>query len=156
MNIYYIRNCELYYQTWNCESILRFRISHNFFENTFFAWAISEWSKLDKNIPNSDNTSTFKTKILTFLRPVWNSIFNYHNPKGVKLLTYLRPGLSHLREHKFKHSFWDTLNLFCCCNGEIEYSWHCLRYCSLYSNERTEFLDNVTRLVRNIFLIEVT
>ena len=31
-------------------------------------------------------------------------------PGGVKLLPRLRPGLSHLCEHKFKHGFQDSLN----------------------------------------------
>ena len=36
--------------------------------------------------------------------------FEIHNPKGIKLITRLRLGLSHLREHKFKHGFQDTVH----------------------------------------------
>ena len=31
-----------------------------------------------------------------------------HHPTGICLVIWLRFGLSHLREHKFKHSFQDT------------------------------------------------
>ena len=34
-----------------------------------------------------------------------NGVFNCHNCKGIKYLTRLRLGLSHLREHKFKQAF---------------------------------------------------
>ena len=43
----------------------------------------------------------------------WKQYFQFHNPKGVKLLTTLRLGLSHLREHKVKHGFLDSLNPTC-------------------------------------------
>ena len=46
---------------------------------------------------------------------IQNGIFGCHNLIGAKLLTRLRLGLSHLWEHKFKHSFQDTLNPLCSC-----------------------------------------
>ena len=52
----------------------------------------------------------------------WKHCFNCHNPKGVKLLTRLRLDLSHLREHKFKHSFQDSLNPICSSRNDIETS----------------------------------
>ena len=54
------------------------------------------------------------------MRPSQNRVHNYPNPKGIKLLTRLRVGLCHLREHKFKHSFQDTLNPICNCGEDIE------------------------------------
>ena len=42
--------------------------------------------------------------------PTENSIFGCHNPLEVK----------HLREHKFKHGFQDTLNPLCSCGKEVE------------------------------------
>ena len=35
------------------------------------------------------------------------SFFNIHDQVGIKLLARLRVGLSHLREHKFRHNFED-------------------------------------------------
>ena len=43
--------------------------------------------------------------LLKFIRPSGSTVSNCHNPKGVKLLTSLRLGLSHIRELKFKHDF---------------------------------------------------
>ena len=51
-----------------------------------------------------------KSKVLRFIRPKANCFFNCLNPKGIKLITKLRVGFSHLRDHKFKHSFHDCLN----------------------------------------------
>ena len=50
----------------------------------------------------------FKTNILKLNRPTPNSVFDYENHRGVKLIAKPRVGLSHLREHKFKHNFQDT------------------------------------------------
>ena len=61
-------------------------------------------------------------KILNFIRPSPNSFFDCHCPKGIKLITRLRFRLSHLREHKFKHSFQDTVNPLCNCGQDIESS----------------------------------
>ena len=68
-----------------------------------------------RNIRNSSSLNIFRKSILKFMTPSTNSLFNCHNPKGIKLITRLRLGLSHLREHKFKHSFQDSLNPFCSC-----------------------------------------
>ena len=72
------------------------------------------------NLRNSNSIPVFKEKILNFIRPSPNSIFDICNPKGIKLITRLRLGLSHLREHKFKHSFQDTLNPLCKCGQDME------------------------------------
>ena len=86
------------------------KVRHDYFKNSFFPSAISEWNKLDLNIGNSASLNTFKKKLLNFIRPCANSIFDIHNPLGFKLLTRLRLGLSHLHEHKSRHRFQDTLN----------------------------------------------
>ena len=39
------------------------------------------------------------------------SVFNVVDIYGIKLLTRLRVGLSHLRKHKFTFNFQDTINL---------------------------------------------
>ena len=41
-----------------------------------------------------------------------NPVYNIHDPIGLKFLTRLRVNFSHLREHKFRHNFLDTLILF--------------------------------------------
>ena len=47
-------------------------------------------------------------------------VYKIHDPIGLKLLTRMRVNLSHLREHKFRHNFLDTLNSLCSCSLEIE------------------------------------
>ena len=96
---------------------------------------------MDQNIRNSENLSIFKKKLLKFIRPSGNSVFKCHNSKGIKLLTRLRFGLSHLREHKFKHGFLDSLSSVCSCGQNIETLTHFLLYCSNYSNERLTLLN---------------
>ena len=97
------------YNTRNANNIPQFKVKHNFFRNCFFPSAVIEWNKLDLNICNSESLNVFKNSLLKFIRPSGNSVFNCHNPRGVKLLTRSRLGLSHLRERKFKLGFQDSL-----------------------------------------------
>ena len=80
---------------------------------------------------------------MEFIRPSPNSIFDIYNPYGIKLLTRLRLGLSHLNEHKFKHGFNDTINPICICGGDIEsinrFFFHCPEYCEA----RQTLFDNI-------------
>ena len=89
-------------------------------------------------------------KVFENISPSGNSVFRCHNPKGIKLLTRLRLGLSHLREHKFKHGFLDSLNPICSCGQNIETSTHFLLHCSNYSNERLTFLNIIRNIDSNI------
>ena len=73
----------------------------HYLKNSFFPSAISEQNKLDLNIRNSASLNAFKKKLLNFMQPCANSIFDIHNPLGIKLLTRLHLGLSALHEHKF-------------------------------------------------------
>ena len=137
------------YNTRNANNIPQFKVKHDFFKNSFFPFVVTEWNKLDLNIHNSENLFIFKKKLLKFIRPSGNSVFRCHNPKGIKLLTRLRLGLSHLREHKFKHGFLDSLNPICSCGQNIETSTHFLLHCSNYSNERLTFLNIIRNIDRN-------
>ena len=87
---------------------------------------------------------------MKFIRPSGNSVFKFHNPKGVKLLTRLRLDLSHLQEREFKHGFQDSLSPVCFCGEDIETSTHFLLHCSNYSNERLTFLNIIRNIDRNI------
>ena len=55
------------------------KVRHDYFKNSFFPSAISEWNKLDLNIRNSASLNTFKKKLLNFIQPCANSIFDIHN-----------------------------------------------------------------------------
>ena len=139
------------YQTRHLANIPSLSFKHNFFKNTFFPSTILEWNKLDPSLRNSASYNVFKNSILKFIRPSPNKIFQCHNPKGIKLVTRLRLGLSHLREHKFKHSFQDTLNPFCSCGLDIETTSHYFLHCPLFHAERSTLLNNVNEIDCPIF-----
>ena len=90
----YIPTVRSTYRRRNIDNIPQFNVRHTFFRNSYFPSIVTEWNNLDKSIMNSESFSIFKKNILKFIRPSPNSIFNCHNPKGAKLLTRLRLGLS--------------------------------------------------------------
>ena len=108
------------YNTRNTNNILPFKVKHNFFRNCLFPSAVIEWNKWDIMVCSSECLNIFKKSLLKLIRPSGSSVFNCHNPRGVKLLTRLRLSLSHLREHKFKHGFQDSLKPICTCGNDIE------------------------------------
>ena len=121
-----------------------------FLKNCFFPSTILEWNKFDHNIRNSSSFSIFRKSILNFIRPCPNSLFNCHNPKGIKFIARLRLGLSHLREHRFKHSFQDSLNPFCSCGLVIESTAHFFLHCPTYIIERRTLLSTLVNIDNNL------
>ena len=75
--------------------------------------------------------------------PSPNSVYNCYNPRGICLNTRLRLGLSHLREHRFKHGFQDMLNPLCSCGNDVEYTEHFLFHCPQFANERCTLLSTL-------------
>ena len=65
------------------------------------------------------------------------------------MITRLQLGLSHLRDHKFKHSFQDCLNPICSCGTEVETTAHFLLHCPNYFRERKTPLDNTKSALPN-------
>ena len=62
----------------------------------------------------------FKNSILKFIRPSPGNAFIFNNHKGIRLITRLRVGLSHLCEHIFKCTFQRRLNATFSCGLDIE------------------------------------
>ena len=139
------------YQTRHVANIPSLSFKHNFLKNTFFSSTNLEWNKLDPSLQNSASYNVFKNSILKFIRPSPNKIVQCHNPKGIKLVTRLRLGLSHLWEHKFKHSFQDTLNPLCSCGVDIETTSHYFLHCPLFHAERSSLLNNINEIDSTIF-----
>ena len=131
-------------------NISNIKTRSNFFRNSFFPSTVTEWNKLDRNIRNSDFLNIFKLSLLKFVRPVANSVFDIINPYGLKLLTRLRLGLSHLRYHKFRHNFQDCINPICDCDLEIETTTYFLLRCSLFQSARQSLLMNIKKIDENI------
>ena len=125
-------------------------MKHQFLKKTYFSSTIIEWNKLDSNIHNSETLNIFKPKILKLIRLTANSIFDCRNIFGVKLLTRLRLELSHLCEHKFQHSFQDTLNHFYSSRKEVENTFHFFLSCLSYSEERLILLSKIRNINPNV------
>ena len=132
------------------DNISNIKTRSNFFRNSFFPSTITEWNKLDRDIRNSDSLNVFKLSLLKFVRPVANSVFEINNPYGLKLLTRLRLGLSHLRYHKFRHNFQDCINPICVCGLEIETTTHFLLHCPLFQCARQSLLTNIKKIDESI------
>ena len=86
----------------NIGNIPRFNAKQTLFKNSFFPFTVIEQDNLDKSMRSSESLALFKKSILQFTRPTPNRTFNCHNFIGIKLITRLRLGLSHRRDHKFK------------------------------------------------------
>ena len=134
------------YQTRHFTNILSLSFKYNIFKNIFFPSTILEWNKLDPSLGNLASYNVFKFSILKFIRPSPNKTFQCHNPKGIKLVTRLRLGLSHLREHKFVHSFQNTLNPLCSCGLNLETTYHYFFHCPLFHAEQCTFLNNIIEI----------
>ena len=131
------------YATRNVDNIPCFKIRHNFFKNSFFPFTIIEWNNLDPNLRNSKRFVDFKNSILKFIRPSPSNVFNCNSHKGIRLITRLRVGMSHLREHKFKHNFQDCLNPICSCGLDIESTSHFLLHCPTFNDEPYTLLSTL-------------
>ena len=70
------------------------------------------------------------------------------------MLIRLRLGLSHLREHKFRHNFNDTIDPFCLCGtNSLETSEHFLLHCPTFASLRLKLFDNLHN--NNILLLSL-
>ena len=91
---------------------------------SFFPYTIKEWNNLSPKICKLVSYEVFKNSLLKFIRSFPNSLFNVSDSLGIKLLTRLCLGFSHLREHKFNHNFQDTINLLCSNSLESKSTTH--------------------------------
>ena len=122
-----------------------FPSNSEYFSNSFFPYAITEWNKLGESIKSIESISAFKSSILRFIRPKPAPVFNILDSDGLKLLTRLRVNLSHLKEHKYRHNFSDTFNPFCNCGLlEIESTSHYLLRCAFFSDQRKILFESIS------------
>ena len=127
-----IPNLDRVHQTRHSNNIPAIHTRHNYFNNSFNYF---------KN--SFQKVSIFKKNLLNFIRPCANSIFNIHNPYGIKLLTRLQLCLSHPCDHKFRHCFQDTLNPLCDCGNDIETTTHFFLQCPSFHTPRQTLLSNI-------------
>ena len=134
------------YSTRNSENVETYYCRTDQFKYSFFPYSIIEWNKLDINLHNAKSFLIFRNSLLKIGRPMQNSIYNIHDPVGIKYLTRLRLGLSHLNEHKFRHNFQDCLNPLCSCSLEVETTNHYFLHCHYYNDIRKTLLDTVKEI----------
>ena len=125
----------------NC--IPTFYCRNDCFENSFFPSALSDWFQLDVTIRNSESIAIFKSRLLSFIRPIQSDVYNIFDPIGLKFLTRLRLDFSHLNEHRFRHNFQDCLNPLCSCSLETEDTKHYLLHCHHFSQHRIDLINSV-------------
>ena len=119
----------------NVDCIPLIKIKHNFFKNTLFPSAITEWNKLDLAIRNAESLGIFKSNFPKIFRPTPRSFFNCYNHKGIRLMTRLRLRLSRLREHKFNPNFQNCINPRCSCAMDIESTSHFFVHFPLFDDK---------------------
>ena len=134
------------YSTRNSENIETYYNRTYQFKYSFFPYSIIEWNKLDINLRNAKSFLIFRNSLLKIGRPMQNSIYNMHDPVGIKYLTTLRLGLSHLNEHNFRHNFQDCLNPLCSCSLEVETTNHYFLHCHYYNDICKTLLDTVKEI----------
>ena len=107
------------YQTRTSGNICTYQCRADTFKHSFLPWTIVIWNKIHQETRNASLT-VFKKHLLKEIRPVPHSVYNICYPNGLKLLTRLRLGLSHLNEHRFNHNFKNCINPLCTCSLEVE------------------------------------
>ena len=121
-----------------------------YFQNSFLPYVIKERNKLDTNKRSCQSYESFRKDLLNFIRPSESKIFNIHDQVGIKLLTRLKLGLSHLREHKFRHNFEGTLNPLCCCSIEDETTLHFFLRCQIFNDIRQILMNDLISIDRSL------
>ena len=96
------------------------------------------------------SSSAFKEHLIKEIRPPPNSAFNIHNPIGLKYITRLRLGLSHLNEHRFNHNFENCLSPKCICSSENESTLHFFLHSHYYISIRKALFEEVKAIGANL------
>ena len=115
-------------------------------KNSFFSNVINEWSKLDKKIKGVTSFLLFNASLLKTGRSHENSTHRIHNPVGIRILTRLCLGLSHLNEQKFRHNFADCTNPLCSCSIKPETKLHFCLHCHNFLKIRRKLFDKINLL----------
>ena len=80
------------------------------------------------------------------MRPPKSNNFKILDNIGLKYLTQLRVGLNDLNRYKFDHNFGDTIDPMCSVNDGVEDVTHFLLSCHLYTHDRIDLLNSVSRI----------
>ena len=113
---------------------------------------MNDWFNLDSTIRDFESIAIFK-KRSTFIRPIPSSVYNIFDPIGLKFLTRLRLGFSHLNEHRFRHNFQECINPLCSCSLETENTSHYLLHCHHFSQNRINLMNSVNSVFENFDIL---
>ena len=138
-----------WHNTWNTRNITTYSCRTDAFKYSFFPWTINEWNKLNFNIRTS-SFNIFRANLINIILPISYSVFGIFNLLGLKLITRLRLGLSHLNEHRFKHNFNDCINPLCTCSLDIESTVHYFLHCNYYNSARISLLNDLNSVDRTL------
>ena len=97
-----------------------------------------------------NHTQHAEKRYWSLVNPSLNHSYKIHDPLGLKLLTRLRLGLSHLNEHRFNHSFDCCINPLCSCSLEVELTKHFFLHCDHYTNICKTLLNTVEMIDKSI------
>ena len=126
------------------------------FRHSFFPDISNSWNYPSSFIKNAPTLNVFKKRYMEFFIVTSKPIYGIHNPVGIKYLTRLQVGLSHLRAHKYQHNFVDTTTQCCsCANNVSETIEHYLLYCPNYSLIRSELFEKL-RLIVSLLILTST
>ena len=120
------------------------------FKYSFFSWTRNEWNKLNFNDWTS-SFNIFRANFIKIIRPIPNSVFGIFSPLGLKLITRLRLGLSHLNEYRFNHNFSDCINPLSICNLDIESTLHYFLNFNYYNSARISLLNDLNSVDRTLY-----
>ena len=84
-----------------------FDVKTVFLKHSFFQAVTTEWNNFDISFCSSSSCHIFKNLILKFIRSEPSRISSTQKVEGLKLLTIMTLGLSHLADHKFRHNVQD-------------------------------------------------
>ena len=137
------------YNTRNTRNITTYSCRTDAFKYSFFPWTINEWNKLNFSI-RASSFNIFRANLIKIIRPIPNSVFGIFNPLGLKLITRLRLGLSHLNDHRFKHNFNDCINPLSMCSLDIEPTVHYFLHCNYYNSATISLLNDLNSVDRTL------
>ena len=121
--------------------------------NSFYPNSVKIWNEIGPEHRQVRSLNEFKSKILNKIRPPKKSVFNIHDPVGIKRLFQLRVGLSPLNEHKKRHNFNDTPSDMCHCEIRHETTDHFLLTCDLYIDARRDLFEVVNPIIESSNLL---
>ena len=102
---------------------------------------------MDSRIRNLPTIATFKRAVLHFIPPAPTPMFKINRLLSFVFLTRLKVGFSHLREHKFRHGFFNIVDPTCSCRtNAVENTKHYLLQCSNFTDQRTVLFDHLRNI----------